>query len=39
MKRKDEYVKTIEKAHNLIPSEVFTKDIEAINEKGSVFFD
>lgn len=39
MKRKDEYVKTIEKVHNLIPSEVFTKDIEAINEKGSVFFD
>lgn len=39
MNRMDEYVKTLEKAHNLIRSEVFIKDIEEINEKGSVFFD
>jgi hypothetical protein len=35
----DEYKKTLEEAHNLIPSEVFIKDIEEINEKGSIFFD
>lgn len=39
MNRMDEYKKTLEKAHNLIPSEVFIKDIEEINEKGTVFFD
>lgn len=39
MNRMDDYVKTLENAHNLIPSEVFIKDIEEINEKGSVFFD
>ena len=39
MNRMDEYKKTLEKAHNLIPSEVFIKDIKEINEKDTVFFD